>query len=496
MTIKSRTGFFLFIGFLLAIPVNLTGCLPTPKHVMPTTPALTPNTSVTETFTPDPSLISAFPGAEGFGSTTIGGRGGKVIEVTNLNDAGPGSLRAAIESEGPRIVIFRLAGTIELNSSLAIINPYLTIAGQTAPGDGVTLRTSRLEIEALILVETHDVVIRFLTLRAGPPSAGDAIMILASDSHVTYNVVIDHNSLSWAVNRNLATWYDVHDISIQWNIFSEGLNCSIHSKGCHSKGALLGGYASDENKDKPGASSISFHHNLMAHNGERNPLVSASGVTDVVNNVVYNPFGSFSHVDMQHQLVVVPANYVGNFFKPGTDTDPGKYGISVANVGDLGAKIYVLGNIGPHRPNDNQPEIDIVDPEARSYVIPARNPATPITTTSAFEAYDQVLAGAGSNMGLNCDGTFFSRRDTIDARIVNDVVNITGKIIDDPSEVGGWLTIPSATPCADSDHDGMSDPWEQKWGFEPADSSDGSKDADGDGYTNIEEFLNSTNPLQ
>ena len=100
------------------------------------------------------------------------------------------------------------------------------------------------------------------------------MMILASDAHDTYNVVIDHNSMSWAVDRDLATWYDVHDISIQWNIFSEGLNCSIHPKGCHSKGVLLGGYASDENKDKPGAGNISFHHNLMAHNGERNPLVS------------------------------------------------------------------------------------------------------------------------------------------------------------------------------------------------------------------------------
>ena len=338
---------------------------------------------------------------------TVGGRGGEVIEVTNLDDSGPGSLRAAIRAAGNRIIVFRVAGTIELESSLVIENPYITIAGQTSPGQGITLRGIKPEVEALILIKTHDVVIRFIALRAGPPSAGDGMMILTSATHDTYNIVIDHNSFSWAVNRNLATWYDVHDITIQWNIFSEGLNCSIHPKGCHSKGVLIGGYASDENKDKPGAGNISFHHNLMAHNGERNPLISTSGVTDVVNNVAYNPFGSFSHVDMQNQLTVIPVNYVGNYFKAGVDTDVGKYGVDIASKVILGAQIYVLGNIDQHRTVDTQAEIDMVDPDARPFVVSARNPAATITTTSVFEAYDQVLAGAGANMGLSCDGTFF-----------------------------------------------------------------------------------------
>jgi hypothetical protein len=336
---------------------------------------------------------------------------------------------------------------------------------------------------------------RFLTLRAGPPSPGDGMMIQSSDSHDTYNIVIDHNSLSWAVNRDLATWYDVHDISIQWNIFSEGLNCSINPKGCHSKGALLGGYASDEKKDKPGARNISFHHNLMANNVERNPLVSTSGVTDVVNNVVYDPSWSFSQVDMQSQLVSIPANFVGNYFKPGVDTDPSKYGINVSDVGAFGAKIFVQGNIGPHRTSDDLPEIDIVDPAARRFVVTNRNPAAPISTTSALDAYNQVLAGAGANMGLNCDGTWIVRRDAIDTRIVNDVRNGTGKIIDNPSQVGGWLRIDSATPCSDSDHDGMPDLWEQKYGFNPNDPTDANKDANSNGYTNIEEFLNGTDPI-
>lgn len=476
--------------------VLLPGCSTISETVVTITPTVVLDMDVTDVPAPIPSFIPAFPGAEGFGAPAIGGRGGAVLVVTNLNDSGPGSLRAAVSAAVPRIVVFRVSGTIELKSSLVIDNPYITIAGHTAQGQGITLRGVSSEIEALILIKTHDVVIRFLAIRAGPPSAGDGIMILASAAHDTYNIVIDHNSVSWAVNRNLATWYDVHDISIQWNVFSEGLNCSIHPKGCHSKGALLGGYASDENKDKPGAGNVSFHHNLMAHNGERNPLVSTSGITDVVNNVVYNPFGSFSHVDLQHQLTVIPVNYVGNYFKPGTDTNPGKFGIDIASQKVLGARIYVLGNIGPQRLDAAQAEIDIVDPDARPYIVSIRNPGVLVTTTSASEAYDQVLANAGASMGLSCDGVFFLRRDAIDVRIVADVINGTGNIIDDPSEVGGWLTIAPSSACDDADQDGMPDLWEQKYGFDVDDPSDALADRDGDGYTNIEEYLNATNPLE
>ncbi len=440
--------------------------------------------------------IPAFPGAEGFGAYSVGGRGGAVIEVTNLDDSGPGSLRAAIDASGPRIVVFRVSGTIGLVSSLVIRNPYITIAGQTAPGGGITLRDLRAETDPLLAIQTHDVVVRYLTWRAGPPAAGDAVGIIADHAHDTYNIVVDHNSMSWGIDQVFATWYDVHDITIQWNIFSEALNCSLHPKGCHSKGPMLGSYASDERKDKPGAYNISFHHNLMAHNGERNPLVKTSGVCDVVNNVVYNPFGTFSHVDMDSQLTMLPVNYVGNYFKPGPNTTPGKYGIRAINPGSPGTEIYVQGNIGPHRMTSNLPEIDIVDPNSRQYVVSIRHPAAAVTTTTAFQAYDQVLAEAGANKGLSCDGTFFSRQDAIDARIVNDVKNGTGKIIDDPSQVGGWLTIAPAAPCADSDHDGMPDIWELKYGLDPNDPSDANKDANGNGYTNIEEFLNGTNPIQ
>jgi pectate lyase len=484
-------------GLLLLFLVNSSGCTPVPQlAIAPTVaPEAGPIGVSALPWPPDEPFLSAFPGAEGFGSGTIGGRGGKVIKVTTLNDSGPGSLRAAVNAGYPRTVVFSVAGTIELKSSLVIAHPYITIAGQTAPGAGITLRAVRADVGALLEIATHDVIVRFLTLRSGPPSAGDAISILASDSHDTYNVVVDHNSVSWAVDRNLSTWYDVHDISVQWNLLSEALDCSIHPKGCHSKGVLLGGYASDEQKNRPGAYNISFHHNLMAHNGERNPYIEASGVIDVVNNVAYNPFGTFSHIDMLNQLAPIPVNFRGNYFKPGPDTEV-KYSIKAINPGVPGAGIFVQGNIGPKRTSDKKPEIDVVDPDARMYVVAAAYPFAPIETTSALEAYDRVLAGAGANIGLSCDGQFFARRDSIDQRVVNEVKSGTGKIIDDPSEVGGWLIIDPSPPCADTDRDGMADAWENKYAFDPGNASDSSVDTDADGYSNLEEFLNSTNPLR
>ena len=438
------------------------------------------------------SGVLAFPGAEGFGAKTAGGRGGAIIEVTNLNNSGAGSLRACIDATGARTCVFRVAGLISLSSSLIIKNPYITIAGQTAPGGGVTLKDISAATDPLLDIYTHDVIVRYLTFRAGPPAAGDAVNVTGINNQ-TYNIVLDHNSMSWGVDQVFATWYDVRDISIQWNIFSEALDCSIHDKGCHSKGPMLGSYASDESKDKPGAGNISFHHNLSAHNGERNPLVKTSGITDVVNNVSYNMFGNSSHVDMEHQLAEIPVNYVGNYFKPGLDTTPGKYGIDVSNVGSLGAEIYIKGNIGYRRPNDTLPEINIVDPAARPYIVSARHPAPLITTTSAEVAYSEVLAKAGANIGVSCDGSLFSRRDSIDTRVVNDVRNGTGRIIDNPSEVGGWITPAAGTPCTDSDKDGMPDTWESTYGFNPA-VKDNNLDKDSDGYTNVEEYLNGTDP--
>ena len=442
-----------------------------------------------------PGAVVAFPGAEGFGANSLGGRGGKVIEVTNLNDSGPGSLRACIEAYGPRICVFRTGGTIELNSSLYIKNPYMTIAGQTAPGGGITLRgPAGATSDSTLNIQTHDVVIRYLTIRKGPGGENDGLEISKQGVDKIYNVMIDHCSVSWGVDESGSTWYAPHHCSIQWSIISEGLDCSTHPKGCHSKGFMIGSYASDENKNISGAYDISFHHNLLAHNGERNPLVKTAGLADVVNNVAYNPYGDFSQVDMEHQLVKVLVNYVGNYFKSGPNTDEG-VGIEADNRTGIGAGIYVEGNVVRYRNGTELMGINVVDPGARQYLVGTKFPSAPITTVSAYEAYDLVLDDAGSNKGVGSDGSFFWRRDTVDSRIVNDVENTTGMIIDDPVQVGGWPALDPGVPCQDTDHDGMPDAWEQIYGFDINNNSDNILDADGDGYTNIEEYLNGTNPL-
>ncbi len=299
----------LLVLYTLMVSVGYTSCAQTAEI---TSTFIEPDVGQQERITLT-SAIPAFPGAEGFGANALGGRGGDVIEVTNLNDDGPGSLRAAINSEGPRIVVFRTGGTIELQSTLEIINPFITIAGQTAPGGGITLK-NRSSSKGTLFVRTHDVVIRNLRSRPGPPaersSNGDAIEILGPDA---YNIIIDHCSFSWAIDEVVSTWYAAHNITIQWSIIAEGLNCSKHEKGCHSMGMLLG---------SEGSGNISIHHNLFAHNHQRNPFIKTSGLVDVVNNVIYNPWGTPSVATDDFGEVQV--NYIANYFKRGADTASGK----------------------------------------------------------------------------------------------------------------------------------------------------------------------------
>ena len=198
------------------------------------------------------SPLPAFPGAEGFGATTPGGRGGRVIFVTNLEDGGPGSFRAACDAEGPRIVVFRVSGLITLATPIVIKNPYLTIAGQTAPGDGVCLRNYTF------IVATHDVVVRYLRSRLGDVSAQEADSItLASGAH---DVILDHCSATWSIDESLSLAGNVSNVTVQWCLIAEGLNHSKHSKGAH-------GYGSLSRANGP----VTWHHNLWAHNNARNP---------------------------------------------------------------------------------------------------------------------------------------------------------------------------------------------------------------------------------
>jgi len=421
------------------------------------------------------AALPAFPGAEGFGTETPGGRGGQVYVVTTLADSGPGSFRAALEASGPRIVVFAVSGTINCARTLELGNPYITIAGQTAPGDGVTVKGE-------LAVKTHDVVIRDMRFRPVPASAivppekrKDIHAINIVDD--SYNVVIDHCSLTWGVDEVFSVYGDPHDVTIQWSIVAEALyNASLHSddKG-HSMGVLIGAQR-----------GISIHHNLMAFNNQRNPRLKTKGTVDVVNNVVYGWGDSPGVATDDKGLQAI--NYVGNFVKMSPQSkDASELDLShVDGEPSYGFAAYVAGNIGPHRTSDTQDQRIVINKDAWNHLVTARNAAPAVTTTSAVTAYDQVLNSAGA---------VYPARDAVDQRIVTDVRNGGGFIITHPSNRGGLPVLAPGTPAPDTDRDGMPDAWEERRGLNPKDASDARGDRDGDGYTNIEEYINSRVPV-
>lgn len=419
-----------------------------------------------------PRKIPAFPGAQGFGSTTPGGRGGRVLEVTNLNADGPGSFRAACEVPEPRIVVFRSAGTIKLDGDIKIKNPYITIAGQTAPGDGICIRG------AAIRIKTHDVIIRGLRIRVGDdpngpgPGNRDGIGI-ANPQDPPYNIIIDHCSISWAIDENIATYKEVRDITFQWCIISEALRNSLHPSGTHSMAMLL---------DKYSAQSISIHHNLFAHNRSRQPKIQEGSETEIINNVFYN---------WEARATIVGeganTNIIKNYYKKGPNTtddmNRSHYiwkGIYLKRE-ESGMKVYVEGNIGPGRLTDSEDEWAVVagSEQFRSLAPPVLS--TGVVTYSASTAYELVLKNAGA---------IKPHRDPVDERVVQAVRDGTGSLIDSQEQVGGWPMLAPGTPQPDIDHDGMPDEWEIARGLNPKDPADGNADRDGDGYTNVEEYLN------
>ena len=439
------------------------------------------------------AAVPAFPGAEGAGAFTPGGRGGKVLAVTNLEDSGPGSLRHAVETEGPRIVIFRVSGIITLETPLVIAHPYITIAGQTAPGDGICVRGHTTEIN------THDVVLRYLRFRRGDlKDRNDAL-----GGYPVGNIIIDHCSASWGLDENLSLYRymkqmpdgsrkksPVENLTIQWCISSEALDLNNHAFG-----ATWGG------------KNCSFHHNLFACNTGRNPSIGWGDHLDLRNNILFN----WRHRTIDGGDASSMVNVVANYYKPGpaVNNGPVRYRICKPQHLDMYAeakrdgKWYVADNVVAGYPEvsaDNWNggvQFDEEDAETEAELVAVMRkvratapiPAVPITQHSAEEAYARVLGQAGATL---------PKRDPVDVRIVNMVR--TGRcthgngIIDLPQDVGGWPEYTSSPAPTDSDRDGMPDEWEEKFGLEPSDSSDGAKDADADGYTNVEEWLNGTNP--
>lgn len=437
----------------------------------------------------------SFPSAEGFGKFTVGGRGGKVYEVTNLKDHGEGSLRAAVEAFGPRTVVFRVSGTIALNSVLRIKNPFITIAGQTAPGDGICIGKYPLNISA------DQVIIRYLRVRFGDESGMDEDAVT---SRWTKNLILDHVSASWSIDETLSI-YHCDSVTVQWCLISESLYNSKHAKGAHGFGGIAG------------SNNSTYHHNLFAHHTSRNPrIASGCGYFDYRNNVVYN-WGFNSCYGGEQQQVGDPdhafstINMVANYYKPGPATKPGNTTYRIVNPSFRNVKSdygkwfvsdnFMEGNATVTADNWNggvQPQGGFDDlPYVRQY---SPWPSMSIRQQSAEQAYASVLENVGA---------ILPKRDAIDARIVNDAKNgvatfegtsyeknhpvadstkICG-IIDSQADVGGWPELRSSTAPLDTDHDGMPDDWELNHGSNPTDSSDGSTLCP-DGYTRLEQYLN------
>lgn len=397
----------------------------------------------------------AFPSAEGFGRFAVGGRGGDVVAVTNLNDSGPGSLREAVGA-GHRTVIFRVSGTIVLTSDLLIERSHLTIAGQTAPGDGICLRGHPLRLRG-----ANDVIIRYLRVRPGPESGKAIDGIEVRDGR---NIIIDHCSVSWTVDEAMNTWHGTRDLTVQWCVIAEPLNRSVHPKGAHGYGASWGG------------ENVSYHHNLFAHATARTPSVAGQArertvLMDHRNSVIYN----WEHRSCDGKPVSI--NLVNNYYKPGPATLPAVRR-RIARIDDTRAAYgydsvwHIAGNVVEGFPAitaDNW--TGGVDFEGATSAAANRRhdpfPVAPVTTHSASEAYEVVLAGAGATR---------PRRDAVDARVVAEVrrggATVGNGIIDSPEQVGGWPDLKSAPAPRDTDGDGMPDDWENARGLNPRDPSD------------------------
>ncbi len=422
------------------------------------------------------SQTVAFPGAEGFGAYTIGGRGGDVYTVTNLNDSGDGSLREGIESAtGPRTIVFAVSGLIRLKSTLEVNRDYITIAGQSAPGDGICLRDAAFEVAA------DHVIIRYIRSRLGDEGGKESDAISISSGH---HVILDHCSASWSVDECFSCSTGeagaIDNVTVQWSIISEALNNSIHHKGPHGYGALIRGCY---------GAKYSYHHNLFAHNKTRNPRpgnynrnpyhLDPEGLQfDFRNNVIYNWDGSRPGYDADSESV---CRY--NYGKPGPDSDKSGWAYS---AGCKFFKAFCSGNHFFGRiPEDPWSLVyfgdDWTEAEMAQYKQTFQFSTGPIVTETAEDAYHHVLQYAGASLV----------RDKVDARVIGEVQNGTGSIIDGQDEVGGWPVYRTYGVQADRDGDGMPDHWEGENGLNPEDPDDRNGDSDADGFTNLEEYLNS-----
>ena len=438
--------------------------------------------------------VPAFPGAEGYGKYVTGGRGGKVIYVTNLNDSGTGSLRAAINQSGPRIVVFKVSGNIELKSELNITD-NITIAGQTAPGGGITIKDYNVKVRG------NNIILRYLRFRMGDTHdvENDAL-----GGRFQKNIIVDHCSMSWSTDE-CVSFYQNENFTLQWCIISESLRNSVHAKGGHGYGGVWGG------------KNASFHHNLLAHHDSRNPrlgeyandIFAKTDLVDIRNNVIYNWGGNSCYGGDAMNV-----NIVNNYWKPGPGTSnstkerilsTGRSLDTTSPLYGIWGKYYVDGNYvagSPRTTQDNwtygvysqfhSSQLPVSDADKEEVKIETPHAFGEITTHSATKAYELVLDHAGANLF----------RDAVDKRAVDDtragkatIMNggngSTNGYIDTPSAAGGWPELPSGEAPEDTDGDGMPNAWETEKGLNPASAADGNlKTVDGI-YTNVEVYINS-----
>ena len=434
----------------------------------------------------------AFPGAEGFGKYATGGRGGKVVAVTNLNDDGEGSFRNALEKfpGEPLTIIFKVSGIIELQSRIQIKRSNLTIAGQTAPGDGICFKDHSLVLNGASSRGNHgNIIIRFIRSRPGGTLKTGLYGFNMENCH---NVIVDHCSFSWA-NEECAAMYDTKNTTVQWCIVSEGLYNAGHMKGNRSYGGVWGGqYAS-------------YHHNLIAHlnnrvvrfNGAR--AHDTTALIDYRNNVIYNWGNANACYGGEVNIPggVSQINIINNYYKPGPAA-PSELKFAHASFQKQNSKgtgqWFLSGNVMEGDNSLTKKNFRGLDLAEAGYPKNAEATAAfpiavPIPDQSAKDAYEDVLKYAGA---------ISPKRDKIDERIVNETRNKTaigkgvyGKpgIIDLPVTVGGWPEYKTLAPPIDTDEDGMPDDWEKKNGLNANDSSDRNK-LDKSGYTMLEIYLN------
>ncbi|SHI58936.1 pectate lyase family protein [Pseudozobellia thermophila] len=419
----------------------------------------------------------AFPGAEGFGAYTRGGRGGKVLYVTNLNDSGPGSLRWAVGEKGPRTVVFAVSGTIELKKRLTIENPYITIAGQTAPGDGICLKGETF------LIAADEVIVRYLRVRLGDGMHGkgslqgkDAISISKGK-----NIIVDHCSASWSLDEVLSASTrrpTLTNVTVQWCFITEGLNPSNHGYGSLIRGT--------------GGAKYSFLKNLYAHHRRRSPRPGNYNsnphtedpeglLLDFRNNVIYNWDGGYAGYNAD-SISVTRLNYVGNYLIPGADSK--NNGIAYATGSPYNRSFFEGNYYGGERPADQWQLVDFneswTDGDIEAYKQNEPFETGPVHTLEAGQAYAQVLETGGA---------ILPKRDGVDKRIISHVKNNQGRIIKSQEDVGGWPPLKSTPPPVDSDADGMPDAWEKDKGLDPYRASDANL-VGANGYTMLENYLN------